>query len=350
MTVAAEDFGLGLWSTPDLFEENAYVPMIDTWVNQSDSTMPLSVSGEPAWKLRHIAILPPGALKLDWKLLVPREKLTLEIHYLIKGDLVAQGDVNDAGYLQFAERIVKNFYNYDTNELLTHEDNVGTVYTLGPDDLSATSDPTASNFTHVDQSGDPVWAASGYRAEDGKSINDYGRELTEADDETFYGVVNATAVGFAMEPEPLKDVIWFFDAPAGTTMVYSVDEDGQISVQSVATTLKRYRVYLHKKKFEKSYTSTDGGTMTTTKSKLVSILNAMANLETVPSGAKQYHYNGIGSTFLDKKIGVAASMNGVKKVMMGFIAILGLTGLILLLGLIFFRKRLMRFLRRIFNR
>ena len=331
---------MNLWSTQELFEENAFVPAFDIWINQSVTSTPSHLvkygleAVEQGWTLRHVRFY-PASVKGNLEYLVPEKERTIEHFFPMQITVALQGDVNDAGYFGFAQALVDDVYNWDSNTLKT--DDVGTVYTVNSDYLDDATEPTASNLTNVDQSGDSVWGATTYDATDGKSIITYATEAATADNAEFYDVANATMLGFSMDPDPLKDVVTYFDTPTVAAML-SVDENGEEYTLD-AGVLKRVRIWLHKRKLKRQAVSTDGGKMTTSNSIMTSISNAQANLQQIPVGTKNYFQKTIGAGFQTKKMGIFAVMNGVKKALVGYIAIIGILGLAAIVLLIIYRKQ-----------
>jgi len=351
---ASDDYGLDSFGTPDTFEENAFVPAFDIWINQSVvpsmfKLMPWKYSTEDVargWTLRHIIIAPPS---VEW---VRRSDFNVA-EIINGGNFIIQGETNDPGYFGFSNRETEAKANYDLNELGT--DDAGTVVTVNGDYIDDTSEPTASNLTMIAEEGDPLWACINYEAGDSKSITDYAREAAEADGGSLYEVKNATALGFAYDQfDALGGVQWNFDTPQAVSM--SVDEDGQaVDGQAVyqAGVLKRVRIWLHKKKFERKTLSTTGGKWTNQYSAFKSISQA-TGLAQIPTGSKYYFSKAIGSAYFTKKTNVFASMNGIKKTVLGIIfAYLTFSTIVLIIVVILlikYRKEIGKTLRSIFGK
>ena len=336
-SVYASDYGLDLVSTPDLFEENAYQPALDLWINQSvASACPTHLDKygieavSQGWTMRNIRLYTPNA---DLELTPALPDSILEVFYFLPSG--AQGDYNDAGYLAWTDRDTDERYNYDANTFKTED--TGNTYTLGYDYLDDTSLPTASNYTFIDRGGDSLWGATTYDAIDGKSVYDYAEELAEADGGELYDVANSTYLGFMKDPDAMKDVIVYFEEPQVSAMLY-IDANGEPVFEAGA--LKRYRVFLQQKRFDRKYTSMQGGDMTTTKSRFTSIQNALGDLEQIPVKTKSYASQPIGSAFEKLKLGTGGIFNGMKKALMGFLGVISLTFLVILALVWIFRKRI----------
>ena len=334
---AAQDYGLDLVSTPDLFEENGYEPALDIWLNQSVGAMPFHVTKygvdavSQGWTMRHIRLFTPRA---NLQLTPALSDSELEVFFL-QGS--GAGDVNDAGYLAWADRDVDSRYNYDADTFKLED--AGNTYTLGYDYLDDTTLPTASNYTFIDRDGDNLLGATTYDAFDGKSVFNYATELAESEGGVLYDVANSTYLGFMKDEDAMKDVIVYFEEPQVSTMLFSyIDAGGQIVIK--ATALKRYRIFLQQKRFDRDFTSTQGGDMTTTNSRFIAIQNALGNLEQIPVGTKSYASQPIGSAFEKLKLGTGGIFNGVKKAAFGFIALLSLTTIIIIALVWYFRKRI----------
>ena len=332
---AAQDYGLGLVSTPDLYEENAYEPAVDIWLNQTvggaGASLHLEKYGIDAinqgWTLRHVRLFTPNT-----KLTPASIDSNLEVFFL-QGS--GAGDVNDAGYLAWSDRDTDDRYNYDANTFKL--ENTGNTYTLGYDYLDDTSLPTASNYTYIDREGDSLIGCTTYDAFDGKSVFDYATELAEADGGALVKVQNSTYLGFIKDEDAMKDVIVYFEEPQVTLSMY-IDAGGQLVIK--ATALKRYRVFLQQKRFDRDFTSTSGGDMTTTKSRFIAIQNALGNLEAIPVGTKSYAQQPMGTAFEKLKLGTGSIFNGVKKAAFGFIALMSLTTILIIALIWYFRKRI----------
>ena len=335
--VYAADYGLDLVSTPELFEDNAYQPALDIWINQSvggaGASLHLAKYGidaiDQGWTMRHIRLYTPN----------PELELTpavldsiLEVYYFMPGGAT---DENDPGYLAWTDRDTDERYNYDANTFKTED--AGNTYTLGYDYLDDTSLPTASNYTYIDRGGDSLWGCTTYEAMDGKSVYDYAKELAEADGGELYKVQNSTYLGFMKDIEAMKDVIVYFEDPQVSAML-GFDAGGEPVYH--ATALKRYRVFLQQKRFDRDYTSMQGGDMTTTKSRFISIQNALGDLEQIPVGTKSYASQGIGTAFEKLKLGTGGIFNGFKKALLGFLGVISFTFLVLIALLWIFRKRI----------
>jgi len=348
-TRADDDYGLGLYNTPDLFEENAFLPAFDIWVNQSASSyMHLQKYGveavERGWTLRHLIFLPPGAAAHEWKILDHHFFETV----MSLGTSLTTED-NDAGYGAFTDRDVDTTVNYDLDSLGTED--VGTVITCNSDYIDDTSEPTASNITGIADESDNLWAAVKYEAGDGKSLNDYAEEAAENDGATFYNVVNATALGFSFDDyESLAGVQWNFDTPNPTML--SVDDADQNDNPQLNGVLKRIRIWLHKRKFQRKALSTTGGTFSTQDSAFKSISSA-SGLAQIPVGAKYFFSKTIGSAYYGQKTGVFAAMSGIKKAIVGLVLGYFAFSTIILIAIVFllikYRKELGKTVRSIFK-
>ena len=339
-SVYAADYGLDLVSTPELFEDNAHQPAIDIWLNQSvggsGASQHLEKYGIDAinqgWTMRHVRLYTPTP-NLELTQALPNS--ILEVYYFMPG---GSGDVNDAGYLAWSDRDIDERYNYDANTFKLED--AGNTYTLGYDYLNDTTLPTASNYTFIDRGGDSLLGCTTYDANDGKSIFDYATELAEADGGKLYKVQNSTFLGFMKDPESMKDVIVYFEEPQVAASMLYIDANGGNVYSAVGSVLKRYRVFLQQKKFDRDMTSMQGGDMTTTKSRYVSIQNALGNLEQIPVGTKQYASQGIGTAFEKLKLGTGSIFNGFKKALLGFLGVISFGFLVLIALLWIFRKRI----------
>lgn len=284
---AAEDFGLGLFNTPALFEKNAFQPAFDIWVNQTSTSPSLQMKYSlteitQGWALRRYLFATPIDSANDIFTNLAPDIIVLRSNNLL---MTQSEDYNPSGYETFSDRDTNIEVNFDQMDL--GKENVGTTMDLNADYLAATTYPTQNNYTTIESS--PLPASVTYEAGDGKSINDYAKDAAESQNEVFIETHNCTALGFGFDQhDGLINVASCFDEE----LITSAFVKGQMTFQS--STLVRHRVWMHQREVDQKWSGWDASTKHT---EFKPISQASGTLAGIPTGAQCFYAKTVGSAY-----------------------------------------------------
>ena len=289
--VGTED--LGQIDSPEGFEQNMFIPVMDVWVNQSSASALLSLSAAESWELAHYYYVPDNNL-IEWEIIDPTAilvkgfmgKSTSQAIDYVDNSIGLAVD-SDPGYEQYTARTTDSKVYCDVSEIMRT-----TVPKLDLDDTQwgSASLPSQLNYTWAEAPEEYTYSGIHYAAGDGKSTVEYAKDLAVRFGRTYYNVHNASAIGFEYDdPNHLQTVQWGFDEQSSSTLALSTK--GQTEDLRPAWTLKRYN-FIPKIRTPKIVSS------------VFSKLGGAANtgLAMIPKGAKSVFKRTIGAAFFPLKM------------------------------------------------
>ena len=317
--------GQTVYKDPEDYEAEQFIPVLDIWVNVSNSlalnafSLDLDASvPTAAWTLRHYWIVPDNP-RIEWQVFDPdlrivpgflgqaihdNDKKSFDFGF-IKGVAAAGVQDSDPGYEGFDFRDIDTVNNFDNAQILAGD--TGAVIDLDPSQIDDTTAPTNVNYTFPDLETDGVL----YWADDSKSAEQYGKDMATKDGVTYYNLVNASAVGFAYEEtyQDLDSVVWAFDEEASGVNLNAIPDSGN-GQQLNGFTLKRYRIPLHQ--MQKTLASFGGAVKKTVKNTEFKKIGSSV-ISASPVGAKFHFTKKIGSAFTSLKMKVGSLASGLFK-------------------------------------